>query len=191
QTHRGAAMTLELPQSLSDSLRRLSRTEGATLYMMLMAAFKVLLSRYAGQDDIVVGTPIAGRNRREIEGLIGFFVNTLVLRTKLSTEMTFRELLRKVRESALGAFAHQDLPFERLADELQPARSLSRSPIFQVAFALQNSPAAPLQLPGLEISLLGTETQTSKFDLSLMLTDTRRAIRGSLEYNTDLFDAST
>src|SRR5262249_52949183 len=108
-----------------------------------------------------------------------------------STEMTFRELLRKVRESALGAFAHQDLPFERLADELQPARSLSRSPIFQVAFALQNAPAAPLQLPGLEISLLGTETQTSKFDLSLMLTDTRRAIRGSLEYNTDLFDAST
>ena len=135
--------------------------------MTLLAAFKVLLPRYSGQDDIVVGSPIAGRTRAETEGLIGFFVNTLVLRTDLSGDPTFRELLGRVREAALGAYAHQDLPFEKLVEELGPERSLSHTPLFQVMFLLHNAPGEDLALPELSVAPLTVEADTAKFDLTL------------------------
>ena len=134
QTHIGARESRLLPTELSERVRTLGRKENATLFMTLLAAFTILLHRYAGEDDIVVGTPIAGRNRQEIEGLIGFFLNHLVLRIDLSGHPSFRELLHRVRDMALGAYIHQDLPFERLLEELQPQRDLSRTPLFQVYF---------------------------------------------------------
>jgi hypothetical protein len=161
---RGAAHRFVLPAELRDSLNSLSRREGATLFMTLLAAFQVLLARYSGQEDIAVGTPIANRNRTEIEGLIGFFVNTLVMRADLSGDPSFTELLAQVRETALGSYAHQDLPFERLVEELRPERDLSRTPLFQVMFAFQNAPAAPVELPGVKVAPLGTEQRVSKFD---------------------------
>ena len=147
QTFHGATHTVQLPKELTEALQGLSRKEGVTLFMTLLTAFQGLLHRYTGQDDIVVGTPIANRNRAEIEGLIGFFVNTLVMRTDTSGNPVFRELLKQVRKSTLDAYAHQDLPFEKLIKELQPERDLSRNPIFQVMFALQNVPVSTLELP--------------------------------------------
>ena len=140
QSFRGAAQSLALSTELSEALTALSQQEKVTLFMTLLAAFETLLHRYTGQEDILVGTPIANRNRNELEGLIGFFVNTLVLRTDLSGNPSFRELLRRVREVTLGACAHQDVPFEMLVEELQPERDLSRTPLFQVMFVLQNAP---------------------------------------------------
>ncbi|MBV9124651.1 MAG: amino acid adenylation domain-containing protein, partial [Planctomycetes bacterium] len=191
QTFRGATCSWMLSDKFSRRLQGLSRREGATLYMVLLAAFQALLHRYTGQDDIAVGSPIANRTRAETEGLIGFFVNTLVLRTDLSGNPSFRELLARVREAALGAFAHQDLPFERLVEELQPRRDLSRSPLFQVLFTLQNTPLPQLELPGLKPSLLEVPVETAKFDLSLTLAETGQGLCASLEYNTDLFEAAT
>ena len=144
QTYRGAYQPLQLSAALSAQLRDLSRRHGATLFMTLLAAFDLLLCRYAGQEQVLVGTPIANRNRSEIEGLIGFFVNTLVLRGDVRGNPSFSELLRRVRETALSAYAHQDLPFEKLVEELQPERDMSRSPLFQVMFVLQNAPAEAL-----------------------------------------------
>ena len=141
QSYRGARQSIELSKELTQGLKALSRRHDVTLYMTLLAAFQTLLHRYTGQEDIAVGSPIAGRNRHEIEGLIGFFVNTLVMRSDLSGNPPFRELLARVREVALGAYAHQDLPFEKLVEELQPERNLSYSPLFQVMFVLQNAPA--------------------------------------------------
>src|SRR5207253_7579113 len=138
QSFRGALYPFALPPDLVDALRALAKQEGCTLYMVLLAAFQALLHRYSGQEDFCVGTPIAGRNRAETEGLIGFFVNTLVLRTDLSGDPSFRALLGRVREAALGAYAHQDLPFEMLIQTLRPARDLSHSSLFQVMFILQN-----------------------------------------------------
>ena len=154
QTYRGTRHSWVLPASLSESLEALSRQEGVTLFMMLLTAFQTLLHRYTGQTDIVVGSPVAGRMLTEIEGLIGCFVNTLVLRTDLSGNPTFRELLARVREVALGAYAHQDLPFEKLVEELQPERSLSYEPLFQVMFILQNMPQSALSFLGLTLSPL-------------------------------------
>ena len=191
QTSRGAHQSLELSQTLTEALKALSRQEGVTLYMTLLAVFKALLHRYTGQDDIVVGSPIANRNRTEIEGLIGFFVNTLVLRTDLSGDPSFRELLGRVREVALGAYAHQDLPFEKLVEELQPERDMSHQPMFQAMFALQNAPMEVLELPHLTLSPLEIESGTAKFDLTLVMVDTEQGLTASLEYNTDLFDATT
>ena len=139
---------LALPRELSESLARLGRGEGATLFMVLLAAFQVLLSRLAGQEDVVVGTPVAGRNRAEIEGLIGFFINTLVLRTDLSGNPSFRELLGRVREVTLQAYAHQDVPFESLVQHLEIPRDLSRTPLFQVFFNMLNLEPVPVELPG-------------------------------------------
>ena len=191
QTYRGATHLLMLPGTLSQRLQSLSQREGVTLFMMLLGAFEVLLHRYTGQDDIVVGTPIAGRNRPEIEGLIGFFVNTLVLRTDLSGDPTFRELLGRVRGVTLGAYDHQDLPFERLVEELQPERNLSHNPLFQVAFAFQDAYASALHLPGLTATPVKVDTATALFDLTLFVEEHARGLRLVLEYNTGLFDAET
>ncbi|MDQ3942480.1 MAG: condensation domain-containing protein, partial [Actinomycetota bacterium] len=191
QTHRGARQELMLPGPLTEALKDLSRREGATLFMVLLAAFQALLARYSGQEDIAVGTPIAGRNRAETEGLIGFFVNTLVLRTDLSGDPTFRELLGRVRETTLEAYAHQDLPFEKLVEELEPQRDLSRTPLFQVMFALQNVPQQDPELADLTLSRLRVESGTAKFDLTLSMIEEAKGLKGSLEYNTDLFEAAT
>jgi non-ribosomal peptide synthetase component F len=155
QSYQGAIASLVLCESLSQKLKFLSQRSGVTLFMILLAAFQTLLYRYTGQSDICIGSPIANRNRSETEGLIGFFVNTLVLRTDLSGNPSFQELLGRVREVALGAYAHQDLPFEQLVEALQPERSLSHQPLFQVMFILQNSPMPSLELPGLTPILLG------------------------------------
>ena len=166
-SYRGASEGFVVPAELTRKLNELSRREGLTLFMTLLAGFQILLSRYSGQDDIVVGTPIAGRSRVEIEGLIGFFVNTLVMRTKLTGEPTVRQALSRVREMALEAHAHQDLPFERLVEELQPDRSLSHTPVFQVMFTLQNAPEGRMRMEGLSISEQGFEIESEKFDLTL------------------------
>jgi len=191
QTFRGATQSFVLSGDLSGSLKVLSRQEGVTLFMTLLAAFKTLLYRYTGQEDILVGSPIANRNRAEIEELIGFFVNTLVLRTDLSGNPTFRELLGRVRDVTMGAYAHQDLPFERLVEELQPERDLSYNPLFQVVFALQSVPMEAPTLPGLTVTLLEVDNRTAKFDLTLELWERAEGLYGRLEYNTDLFEAGT
>ena len=192
QTFNGARHSTILPKNLVEQLRQLSRREEATLYMLLLASFQVLLSRYSGQDDIIIGSPIAGRNRGELEGLIGFFVNTLAMRTDLSGNPTFKELLERVRETALGAYEHQDLPFEKLVEELQPERSLSYSPIFQVLLALQNAPSTPLEMGDLKLSPFGFENRTTRFDLEVYLTEkTDGSLMCAFVYNTDLFESPT
>jgi amino acid adenylation domain-containing protein len=191
QSFRGQTQTFALSHELSDSLTGLSRREGVTLFMTLLAAFQTVLSRYSGQEDLVVGTPIAGRQRLETEGLIGLFVNTLVLRAKLSGEQSFRALLRQVREVTLGAYAHQDVPFERLVEELQPARQLNRAPLFQALFILQNMPTPTLALPGLRLSATPSDGETAKFDLTLTMQEFGNRLVGALNYDADLFDAAT
>ncbi|MFZ0751733.1 MAG: amino acid adenylation domain-containing protein, partial [Pyrinomonadaceae bacterium] len=191
QSHRGATHSVTIPAEVLRSLKQLSRQEGVTLFMTLLAAWQTLLSKYSGQEDIVVGSPIAGRNRAEIESLIGFFVNTLVLRCNLSGDPSFRDLLQQVREVTLGAYAHQDLPFEKLVEELQPERSLSHSPLFQVLFSLQNIAAETLELPGLELSSWETGQQTAKFDMTLAVQEAADVLNCTLEYNTDLFAPTT
>ena len=191
QTFAGAAEWLELSAASSQQLRELSRREGVTLFMTLLAGWQVLLGRYAGQEEVVVGTPIAGRNRLETEGLIGFFVNTLALRTDLSGDPGFVELLGRVRETTLQAYEHQDVPFEKLVEELQSERDLSRTPLFQVMFALQNAADEKIALPELEISLEGSEQPLAKFDLTLELSERDGQLVGAVEYNTDLFAAAT
>ncbi|HWS54338.1 MAG TPA: amino acid adenylation domain-containing protein [Pyrinomonadaceae bacterium] len=189
QTFRGAAHTFVLPGPVAESLRALGQREGATLFMTLLAAYKTLLHRYARQEEIVVGTDIANRTQPETEALIGFFVNQLVLRTRLSGDPTFRELLGRVREVTLDAYANQDLPFDQLVDALQPSRNLSRTPLYQVVFALENVPLQPLALPGLTLSPVALHSGTAKFELILSMSDTPAGLNGTFEYNTDLFDA--
>jgi amino acid adenylation domain-containing protein len=189
QAFRGTTEEFELSPDLSARLKTLSRNLESTLFMTLLAAFKVLLWRYSGQTDILVGSPIANRNRVETESLIGFFVNTLVLRTELSPDLSFRELLKRVREVCLGAYAHQEVPFEKLVEELQPVRSLSHTPLVQVMFALQNAPMPALSLSGLQLSLMEVPIETAKFDLTFSLEESFKGLSGVLEYNSDLFDA--
>ena len=191
QTFSGGRQSLVLPKSLASDLKSLGRTEGVTIFMTLLAAFQTLLQRYTGQDDIVLGSPIAGRTRRETEDLIGFFVNTLVLRANLSDNPSFRELLTRVKEAALGAYAHQDLPFEKLVEELNPERNLSHTPLFQVMFAFQNVPGSALQLPDLTVNPVEVNSATARFDLTLSMMETTDSLTASFEYNTDLFDAAT
>ncbi|MCP4661294.1 MAG: amino acid adenylation domain-containing protein, partial [bacterium] len=190
-SYRGAMRAVALPQALSDSLNALSHQRSSSLFMTLLAAFQALLRTYAGQDDVSVGSPIANRHHPETEDLIGFFVNTLILRTDLSGNPTFQELLDRVREVTLGAYAHQDLPFEKLVEELQPQRDLSRQPLFQVMFILQNAPASPPRLAGLTLSPVETKIDLVRFDLTLSLAEGRDTLAGWLEYRTDLFDATT
>ena len=191
QSYRGAKESYQFSRSLSDALGALSRKEGGTLFMTLLAAFQTLLYRYTGQDDLAVGSPIAGRARPEIEGLIGFFVNMLVLRSDLSSNPSFCELLAKVRKAALGAYEHQDVPFEKLVEVLHPDRDLSRSPLFQVMFAFQNIPRQSRDLPGLIVSPVDIKNETAKYDLSLYMWDEPKGLVARLEYNTDLFDVAS
>ncbi|HEX7242084.1 MAG TPA: condensation domain-containing protein, partial [Longimicrobiaceae bacterium] len=188
---RGASHAFVLPPELAERVRAAGRAAGATPFMLLLAAFQLLLSRYAGEDDVVVGTPVAGRTRTELEGTVGFFANTLALRGDLSGDPTFAELLARVRETTLGAFAHQDLPFERLVEELRPGRDLSRNPLFQVLFVLQNTPTGALDAGELRISVEPVESTASKFDLTLALEERGGALAGTLEYAAELFDPAT
>jgi amino acid adenylation domain-containing protein len=190
-TYRGGQVSFWLPKPLTTALKALSDRQGATLFMTLLAAFKALLHRYTAQDRIVVGTPIANRRRVEVEGLIGFFVNTLVLHTDLSGNPSFHELLARVRQVALGAYAHQDLPFERLVEELQPERTLSYHPVVQVMFNYRSDPEDSGAWPGLAVSLLPRENDSQPFDLLLAIADEPAGLKGSLSYSSDLFDAST
>ena len=191
QTSRGAHQTFLLTPDLSAAFQTLSREEGVTLFMSLLAAFQLLLSRYSGQADICVGTPIANRNRRETENLIGFFVNTLVLRTDLTGDPTFRQLLTRVKEMTLEAYAHQDVPFEKIVDAVQPERNLSQTPLFQVMFILQNMPQQTLELKGLKLAQMGLDTGISNFDLTLAMGEQEGQLGGALEYNLDLFHETT
>jgi amino acid adenylation domain-containing protein len=191
QTFRGAQYFLVLSQPLTQALKVLSQRRKVTLFMTLLAAFLTLLHRYTGQDDIAVGSLIANRNRAEIEGLIGFFVNTLVLRTDLSGDPRFSELLERVRKVALGAYSHQDLPYEKLLEELRPPRELSHNPLFQVLFVLHNTPQQAPEFPGLCVSPLEVDPETARFDVTLDLWETPEGLQGRFEYNTDLFEAVT
>ncbi len=191
QTFPGAYYELALSVELTQKLTKLSTEQGVTLFMTLLTGFKTLLYRYTGQTDILVGSPIANRHHREIEGLIGFFVNTLVMRTDLSGNPSFSELLPRTRSMALSAYAHQDLPLEMLVEALQPQRDLSHTPLFQVMFALQNAPMSDVELSGLSVSLLPLETATARFDLTLSIENTQTGLVCGWEYNTDLFDSST
>ena len=191
QTYHGAYLEFALSVELTQKLTKLSQEQGVTLFMTLLAAFDTLLYRYTGVADILVGSPIANRERSELEGLIGFFVNTLVLRTDVSGDPSFNELLPRIREMALSAYAHQDLPFEMLVEALQPERDLSHTPLFQVMFVLQNAPMSGVELTGLTITHLPTESTTAKFDLTLGMENTTTGLVGGWEYNTDLFDSST
>lgn len=202
QTYRGATEPIQLSHRLTAALEALSQQQGVSLFMTLLAAFQTLLFRYTGQVDITVGSPIANRNRNELEELIGFFVNSLVLRTDLSGNPTFRALLSRVREVALGAYAHQDLPFEKLVEALDPERDLSHNPLFQVAFALQNAPVEPLELPGLTLQPMEYASGTTRFDLEFHLWEPAQGLSriwqaesegltGFVAYSTDLFDRMT
>ena len=191
QSFRGAKQTTVLPGELAEGLKGLSRRAGTTLFMTLLAAFQVLLARASGQVDFAVGVPIANRNRVELEGLIGFFVNTLVMRSELSGEPSFRELLQRVREAALSGYAHQDLPFEKLVEEMQPERNLSHLPLFQVMFDVQNSPMPAWDFGGLRITQMEIETRATKCDLVVSIAEEEQGLVSVIEYNTDLFDAAT
>jgi amino acid adenylation domain-containing protein len=190
-TYRGAYYNLAFPKRVSAGLHALSREHGTTLFMTLLAVFQTLLHRYTGQTDIAVGTPVAGRSRAELEHLIGFFVNMLVLRIDLAGDPTFRELLGRVRQVALGAYAHQDVPFEKLVEELHPRRDMSRNPLFQVAFALQNAPGEDFALSGLAMTPLDVGSGSSRFDIECHLWETPEGVAGGLIYSTDLFDETT
>src|ERR1041385_7169331 len=193
-SHRGGVEWFAIGAELAEGLRRVSREESVTLFMLLLAAWQSLLFRYPGQVDIVVGADVANRNRKETEGLIGFFVNMLVLRANFEGNPTFREFLKQVREVCLDAYAHQDMPFEKLVEELQPERSLSRTRLFQTVFVLQNAPVNALSLPGLQlapVSYQDDQNHTAKFDLLLSVEETTAGLSGVLEYSTDLFDGTT
>ena len=196
-TYRGAYRHFAVEQDLADSLRALSRREGVTLFMVLMAAFKVVLMRYSGVEDVSVGTVIANRTRKEVEGLIGFFINTLVMRTNLSGNPNFRELVKRERRIALGAYARQEMPFEKLVEEVNPQRDLSRSPLFQVMMILQNMEREVLELQGVELSGVAggleadDDVQTAKFDLTVSITDPGDDLAGTVNYSLDLFEGVT
>ena len=192
ETFRGAVKLVAFPKRLSDEVARTSRHLGSTPFMTLLAAFQSMLKRYSGQDDIVLGAAIANRNHAEVEGMIGFFANTLVLRTSLAGDPSFRELLERVKDTALGAYAHQDLPFERLVEELRPERSLSHNPLFQVLFSLENTPRRSFELRELYIqALFGTAGTSAKVDMAFFLFEAPDGFTARVEYNTDLFDGAT
>jgi amino acid adenylation domain-containing protein/non-ribosomal peptide synthase protein (TIGR01720 family) len=190
--HKGRTLSISISPELSRNIDELSRKEGATMFMTLLATWQIVLGRYAGQQDVVVGTDVANRNRLETEGLIGFFINQLVLRTELSPEETFRELLNRVKRTTLEAYARQDVPFELLVDELAPVRDLNRTPLFQVKFVFQNYNENDLRLPGLNVRAFGIPSESSRFDLTLLMRkDSEGRLTGSLQYATELFEEET
>ncbi|MGI9290684.1 MAG: non-ribosomal peptide synthase/polyketide synthase [Gammaproteobacteria bacterium] len=192
QTYNGSFVEQVLPEKVHAGLKTLAREEQSTLFMVCLTAFNVLLSRYSGQEDICVGTPIAGRRHTDLEGLIGFFINTLVMRNDLSGDPAFTDVLTRVKSTALDAFANQELPFEKLVDELHPTRDMSHAPLFQVAFILQNTPwDQSAELHDLEISPIELDYGVSKFDLSLVMAERREGLLVHFEYNTDLYEHST
>lgn len=191
QTYRGGRLTFHVPGEILEPLRRLSRRQGVTLFMTLLAAFKLLLSRCSGQTDILVGTDVANRNRVETEQLVGFFVNLLPLRTDLSGNPSFTNLLGRVRETTLGAYAHQDVPFEKIVDSLKLARDLSRNPLVQVLFVLQNAPPPSLQLAGVNVESLDFEHEVSRFDVGLFMEETEDGCAGLWKFSRDLFEPGT
>jgi non-ribosomal peptide synthetase component F len=191
KNRRGGTLPVELDAELSASLARLARQRTATLFMVLLAAFQGLLGRLSGAPEVCVGTPIAGRTRRETEDLIGFFVNTLVMRGDLAGDPAFLAHLAQVRSGALAAYAHQELPFEKLVEELAPRRSPGATPLFQVFLALQNTPLEPVELPGVKLSPVDLAGGGSRFDLELSLAETDAGLAGSWMYDGDLFDRST
>ncbi|HEY8023894.1 MAG TPA: amino acid adenylation domain-containing protein, partial [Burkholderiaceae bacterium] len=187
----GATFTFDIPAATVTAIQAVGRHSQSTLFMVLSAAFNVLLARYSGQTDICIGTPIANRSRSEIESMIGFFVNTLVLRTQVDLNLDFLSLLEQVRRHTLAAYANQDVPFEQLVESLQPERHASYTPLFQVMFVLQNMPMDELALPGLTMQILESESATAKFDITWTLTEKEGRLQGNIEYNTDLFDRAT
>ena len=191
ESFKGACLTFVLPLTLAGALTKLGRRENVTFFVVLLSAYQVLLSRWSGQEDIIVGSPIAGRTVREVEGLVGCFANALVLRTEVTEDLTCRELLKRVKEVTLGAYAHQDLPFEALVKDLRPNRNLARQPVFQAMLVLQNYPEAQLELPGLKWTWVEVERGSTHFDLTLFLYDTPEGLTGVFEYATDLFDRTT
>src|SRR5581483_3806507 len=184
QSYNGALYTFYLPLSLTRRLHTLSREEGVTLFMTLLAAFQTLLFRYSNQTDIVVGTPTSGRVHAATENVVGLFLNMLALRTRLSTDLTFRDLLARVRDITLGAYTHQDVPFEKVVEELRPERSLSYAPFFQVMLVLQNIPITTIAFPGLSLEIFSQESGTSKFDLTLGVRETSQGLHCVAEYAT-------
>jgi amino acid adenylation domain-containing protein len=191
KSYRGAGERLVLSDATAAAARTLALREGATLFMTLLAAFKAVLLRYTQQEDVFVGTIIAGRNRLELESLIGFFVNMLVLRTDLSGNPSFRELLARVKKIVLEAYANQDLPFDKLVEELHPGRDLNRSPLFQIAFALQNTPSQEFELPGVKLKVIENGKSSAKFDLAMEVEEEADRLYVQLKYNSDVFDAAT
>lgn len=191
QSYRGTKQAFVISAKLTNALKSLSQRENCTLFMILLAAFKVLLSRYTATEDIVVGSPIANRNRTDIEDLIGFLVNTLVLRTNLAENPTFVELLARVKDCTLSAYANQDVPFDLVLDAIKSDRHLSHTPVFQVMFVLQNAPQSNIELPGLTWESLEIEAKTTKFDLTLLIEETETELKACWEYNTDLFNPDT
>ncbi|EGJ28874.1 MULTISPECIES: amino acid adenylation domain-containing protein [Moorena] len=191
QHFRGSSESFEIDRDLTEKLKTLSQSSGTTLFMTLLAAFSVLLSRYSNQEDLAIGSPIANRNHHELEALIGFFVNTIVFRINLEKKPTFKELLSRVRQTALEAYSHQDLPFEKLVEELQLDRSLSHNPLFQVMFTLNNAPMEELTLKGLTIRPWPWEDVTTQFDLTLLMKETQQGLKGEWDYNSDLFEPET
>jgi amino acid adenylation domain-containing protein len=191
QTFEGGTKYFQIDRELTQQIKSLCQQSGSTLFMVLLAAFATLLARYSGQDDVVIGSPIANRNRSEVESIIGCFINTLAVRTQFNGNPTFLELLERVRETTLGAYDRQDFPLEKLVEELHPERSLSHAPLFQVMFVLQNAPVGKLELPGLTLSLLELEDLVAKDDLFLSIAETEAGMTGELVYNSDLFDRET
>ena len=191
QSFKGCKQSFELSKEQTRHLEDLGRQEGATLFMVMLTVFKVMLYRYTGQHDVVVGSPVANRNRTDVEDLIGLFVNTLVLRTHFSDGPDFMTLLQQVRDTTVDAYTHQDLSFEKLVEVLQPERDLSRNPLFQVFFTLAASQADELTLSGITATPILPELDISKFDLSLFIQHTGDGLQGIIDYNTDLFDDAT
>ena len=191
QSYRGARLTRTLSEELTKGLKELSRREGVTLFMTLLATLDILLSRHTGQDDIIVGSTIAGRNRPETDGLIGFFINALALRTDLSGNPTFLELLKRVREICLDAYTHQDLPFERVVEEINPQRDLSRNPLFQVMFNMADTSERTLTLLGCTVTKLSSADPSAKFDIVLHAPEVDGRIELAIVYNADLFSEAS
>ncbi|WP_139491838.1 non-ribosomal peptide synthetase [Brevibacillus dissolubilis] len=187
----GVAVTFLIPKSIQNHLSSLCQQEGVTLSMLMLAIFKVILYRYSGQTDLIVGTPVANRNDHEIEELIGYFINTLAIRTDLSNNLTFRDLLQQIKQTTLEAYSNQSVPFEKIVDEINPIRNPSYMPVFQVMFILQNAPLHPFELPNLSVTSIHVDNGTSKFDLTLSFTETSEGLEGQLVYRTDLFERDT